>query len=82
MSFLSFVWPDIVKGNGLEDEIYGHIKDELDLKQYNAARQAFDITAFHAFVKYLVSRGLEDSWVKDKQLRSYRYNEMISLVTN
>lgn len=69
MGFLSFVWPDIVKGNALEDEVYGHIKDELDLNQYNAARQAFDITAFHTFVKYLVNRGLQDSWVKDKKGR-------------
>ena len=68
MQFANFVWPDIAKGNRLEEKIYGHIKDELDLTEYNAARQALDITAFHTFVKYLVDRGPDDDWIKDKKL--------------
>ena len=57
LKFGNMVWPDIVKGNELEEKLFGHIKDDvLDLTQYNAALQAFDIAAFHTFVQYLVNR--------------------------
>ena len=67
MPFANFVWPDIVKGNRLEAKLFDHIREEIDLTEYNAARQAFDITSFHTFVKYLVERGPDDDWVKDKK---------------
>ena len=45
-----------MKGNDEEVKLYGHLKDEIDMKQYNAALQAYDIAAFHTFVHYLVKR--------------------------
>ena len=56
LKFLDAVWPAIVKGNDEEIKLYGHLKDEIDYTQYNAALQAYDIAAFHTFVHYLVKR--------------------------
>ena len=56
---MNAVWPNIVKGNDEEISKYGHIKDEIDMTQYNAALQAYDIAAFHTFVHYLVKRNIE-----------------------
>ena len=56
LKFMDAVWPAIVKGNDEEIKLYGHLKDEIDYTQYNAALQAYDIAAFHTFVHYLVKR--------------------------
>ena len=62
LNFDNMVWSDIVKGNELEIEMFSHIAGELDLTQYDAALQVFDIAAFHTFVHYLVNRKRVKVW--------------------
>ena len=63
---ITLISVQLYKGNELEERLFGHIRKDIDLSQYKAALQAFDIVGFHTFVTYLVNRGPDDDWIKDK----------------